>query len=375
MSSWRYTIDGTDVGPVDRHRMRSADGTILSLSGPNDASTIDRDRPDLTRYIPLLPIARKSLSTLGAGMTPLVAGTLEGRGVWFKLDSMLPTGSFKDRGAAVVVAMLKDSGVRRVVVDSSGNAAASMSAYAAVAGIACTVFAPASASVAKLVQSRAYGADVQLVDGSRDAVSDAAFDAASADLSTIYSSHNMSALFAEGVKTWALETWEQRGYSVPDRVFVPAGGGSAVLGAFRGFAATGTLPEIVACQPASCSPIVSAFQSGADHIEPASPEHTIAEGARIANPPRGNLILDLLRENGGDAIALAEPELQEALQTLWRQGIYAEPTAALGAAGFIKAVRRGDAVGGDNVILITGTGLKATETIQHLIEAVLPPSS
>lgn len=370
---WRYVSASGDEFSLESDLWRAPDGTsALQLDGPNDlsAAPIDHEGATLSRYGELLPVDGERLRSLGAGMTPLVPGELAGEVVWFKLDSLLPTGSFKDRGAAVVAAHLAARGVERVIVDSSGNAAAAMAAYCAVWGLGCTVYAPASASPGKLVQSRAYGAEVVPVEGARDDVAEAAQRAAEGDPGAVYSSHNWSPIFAEGVKTWALETWEQFGGRSPVAAFVPTGGGSALMGAYRGFQATGEMPQLHAAQPAACAPIVAAFDAHLGNAEPVEPGPTIAEGAKIGNPPRDRMILAALSDSGGGAHALSEERLVEALDVLWRQGIYAEPTAALGAAAFIQAVRNGWHVPeGPIVILITGDGLKATETIGHLIDS------
>ncbi len=339
----------------------------LEIDGPNDIEMIDRSVSGIARYAPILPVDPANFLTLGAGQSPLIEGTLAGQSVFFKLDSLLPTGSFKDRGAAVSVSLLASNNAQRIVVDSSGNAAAAMSAYCAAHGIECVVYAPASASPGKLIQSQAYGADVRLIDGPREAVASAAQKAGEADEGARYVSHNWSPVFAEGVKTWAVEVWEQLDQQTPDRVFVPTGGGSALVGAFRGFQATGVLPRIIAAQPAACAPLASAFELGERHLVAAIPGETIAEGARISAPPRDQILTEALRVTNGAAVAIEENELIAALRDLWNQGIYVEPTAGLGAAAFIRAATRGDDLTGTNVILITGSGLKSTDAIGTLL--------
>lgn len=367
MFTWRYTLGGLDHGPVTDAIWRGPDDKPLGIEGPNSVDLIEESGVGMGRYAPILPVEPDTLRTLGAGMTPLVEGHLADKPVYFKLDSLLPTGSFKDRGAAVAVALLQTIGARRIVVDSSGNAAAAMAAYSAASGIECVVYAPASASPGKLVQSHAYGADVRLVDGPREAVSDAAQSAGENDDGAFYVSHNWSPVFAEGVKTWAIEVWEQLGRRSPTSVYVPTGGGSALVGALRGFQATGSVPRLIASQPEACAPLVIAFKREATWIDAVEPAATIAEGARISNPPRNSILLDALRVSHGSATAISEDALVAALRELWSQGIYAEPTAALGAAAFIAAARRGDDQGDSSVVLITGNGLKATETIQSLL--------
>lgn len=371
MATWEYRCESCGHRePLDAVAWRCADcGAAYALDGPNRLAAGSLDAADRTlwRYGAVLPVGREHARSLGEGGTPLVAGRLAGRDVWFKHDALLPTGSFKDRGAAVLVAHLRRLGLTRVIVDSSGNAATAMAGFSAAAGIACTVYAPATTSPGKLVQSRAFGATVVPVEGNREAVARAAQDAAAADPSAFYASHNWHPVFVEGVKTWALEVWEQLGGRNPTAAFVPTGGGSAFVGAWRGFAATpAPLPKLVAAQPAACAPIVAAYTDRAPMT--VTPGPTIAEGTRIAAPSRPGQIMAALRESGGWAEAVAEAQIVAALRELWAQGVYVEPTAAVGAAACRAALERGDDLGeGPVVVLLTGSGLKATETIAGLV--------
>lgn len=316
-----------------------------------------------------MPVGQGDTHALGAGMTPLVPGSLAGHPVLFKLDALLPTGSFKDRGAAIMVAYLREVGANKLIIDSSGNAAAAMSGFSAANGLQCIVYAPATTSPGKLVQSRAFGAVVIPVEGSRDAVATAAQEAAASDPSALYASHNWHPIFVEGVKTWALEVWEQLGFSTPTTAWVPTGGGSAFVGGWRGFSATGgAIPRMMAAQPKACAPLVKAFAANADDVEPVEAGATIAEGTKIGAPARGRQMLDAIRSSGGSAFAVSESDIAATLQELWRQGLYVEPTAAVGAAAFRNAVANGFALpDGNHVILLTGNGLKATETNASLL--------
>jgi threonine synthase len=330
---------------------------------------IETRDPTIWRYAHVLPVARDAAVSLGEGLTPLIAGRLAGRTVRFKLDALLPTGSFKDRGAALLASHLRELGVRRVVVDSSGNAAAAMAGYCAAAGLECVVFAPEATSPGKLVQAQAFGARVTLVAGTREDVARAAQDAAAGDPAAFYASHNWHPVFVEGVKTWAIEVWEQLGRRNPAVAFVPTGGGSALVGAWRGFLATPDQPPaLVAAQPVACAPAVAALAAGATTIAPLTPGSTIAEGTRIGAPARGRQILAAVRDSGGWGEAVDEPLLVATLRELWAQGLYVEPTAAVGAAAFVAAVRGGRVLPeGEVVILLTGSGLKATATIAELL--------
>jgi threonine synthase len=301
-------------------------------------------------------------------MTPLLAGELDGDPVWFKLDFLLPTGSFKDRGASVLVAALAEAGVRRIVVDSSGNAAAAFAAFAAVHGLEAHVFAPAATAPEKLLQARAYGAQVTLVTGAREAVALAAQTAAERT-GAAYASHNWHPLFVEGTKTWLLEVWEQLGQRWPTACFVPAGGGSLVLGAEAALRALGGHGvTLVAAQPEACAPLVHAWKQGTSEVEPVEPGATLAEGARIGRPPRVSALLSALRQSGGWPEAVPEALLVATVRALWQRGLYVEPTAALGAAAYRLARRRGWKPDGPVVIVLTGSGLKTAGATRQVLD-------
>jgi threonine synthase len=369
MSTWEYVCERcARREPLDAPIWRCPIcGGALALDGPDSLTkeNIDTDDPTLWRYGALLPVGKEYARSLGEGMTPLVAGTLGGHAVWFKHDALLPTGSFKDRGAAVLVAHLRRLGLRRVIVDSSGNAAAAMAGYSAAAGLDCTVYAPATTSPGKLVQSRAFGATVHLIEGNREAVAAAAQGATEADAGAFYASHNWHPVFVEGVKTWALETWEQLGDQNPALAFIPTGGGSAFVGAWRGFGAVGALPRLVAAQPAACAPIVAAHEHGGPMI--VTPGATIAEGTRIGAPARTAQIMAALEASRGWAEAVSEEQIVAALRELWAQGFYVEPTCAVAAAACRAYLARKTPPDGPIVVLLTGSGLKATETIATLL--------
>jgi threonine synthase len=328
----------------------------------------------LWRYAAVLPVSPARAVSLGETLTPLVAGTLDGTPVRYKLDFLLPSGSFKDRGATVLISYLRSTGVTHAIEDSSGNAAAAIAAYAARAGIACTIFAPAHASAGKLVQAAAYGARVVRVEGSREDVAKAAMETAVATPSASYASHNWHPFFVEGVKTWALEVWEQLGYRLPDNLVTPAGSGSMVLGAAlacRQLQAAGVIsrpPRIFAVQPAACAPLDAAFRAGLADTPPVQPAPTIAEGTSIAAPVRGREVLAAIRQSSGQTVAVSEAEIADALRELARQGLYVEPMSAVAAAGARRLLASGEiGPGEETVILLSGSGLKATETIARAL--------
>jgi threonine synthase len=308
-------------------------------------------------------------------MTPLIKVDVGGVSVHWKLDHLLPSGSFKDRGSTILISHLKKCGVRRAIEDSSGNAAASTAAYAARAGINASIYAPALASRGKLVQTAAAGADVTWVEGSRDDVEQAAIGASAADPTASYASHNWHPFFIEGVKTWALEVWEQSDFQAPDNVVVTCGSGSMLLGAWlasQHLLAGGEIarmPRLFAAQPAACAPLHAAIISGADDVVPFDRQPAIAEGASIAKPVRGRELLNAVRMSEGGSVAVGELEIVRAQQDLARNGIYIEPTSAVAAAGLRQLLANGVIdPRSRTVVLLSGHGLKATEMIQRVLE-------
>lgn len=350
---------------------RCACGSYLDVApGPGlTPAEIDGDEPSLWRYRKALHLAGSRPPVwFGEGMTPLVRGEWGGRSVLFKVDYLFPSGSFKDRGSAMMINRLAELGVQAVMEDSSGNGGASVAAYCAAAGIDCRIYVPAYTSEGKVVQTRTYGAEVVKVPGTREDTAKAAEGAAA---ERFYASHNWHPLFIEGVKTVAYELWEQLGFRAPDNVVAPIGFGSSVLGLYRGFKellAAGQierLPRMFACQAANCAPVHALFTTGSPDVEP---QPTAAEGIACARPLRLPEIMRALQEGGGQTVAVTEAEIAAALHDLARgRGFYVEPTTAACAAGARRLLESG-AMGPDQVtvVLLTGSGLKATDKIAAL---------
>ena len=331
---------------------------------PNAIRTEERS---LWRYGAALPFVPEDPISMGEGCTPLVPRVIGGASALLKCEWFMPTGSFKDRGASVMLSLLRAQGVTDVLEDSSGNGGAAVSAYAAAGGMKVTIFVPASTSPAKTVQSRASGATIQLIPGSRQDCADAAL----AESERIfYASHNWHPFFLHGTKTLAYELWEDLGFVAPDNVIVPCGAGSNVLGCGIGFAElvrAGEIarsPRIFAAQPANCAPIARAFLGQA----PVAAQPTIAEGTAIAQPLRTMEVNQILSETGGGAVMLSEEEIAAATLDLARTGIYVEPTCAQAAAAFARLLEAG-AIRADEttVVVLTGTGLKSTPRIAELL--------
>jgi threonine synthase len=360
--------------PLSEARWCGDDGHYLNLAPtPGLRRThIDGGQRSVWRYAAALLVDPSHAVSLGEGWTPLLAGKWDSAPVLYKLEFMMPTGSFKDRGMTVMVSYLRSRGIAEVLEDSSGNAGASLSAYAAAAGMRCRILVPETASYPKIAQIAACGADVVTIKGSRQDVAEAAI-AQSAGI--FYASHNWQPLFVEGVKTLAYELWEQLGFAAPDNLVVPLGYGSNVLGAERGFAELvrngeiARMPRIFGVQAVRCAPYAAAFTAGASHLVPTETGPTIAEGIATSRPTRVAEVLSAVRESGGVIVAVEEDEIVTALGRLARQGLYVEPTSAAAAAGLSRLLASGAIRPHESTVLVlTGSGLKASAIIGDLLK-------
>ncbi|MFE0648778.1 threonine synthase [Streptomyces sp. NPDC059534] len=316
----------------------------------------------LWRYaeaLPPMPLAAEV--TLGEGRTPLVPLT---ESVSAKLDFLMPTLSFKDRGAVMLAAhalRLARAGVlERVVADSSGNAGTAVAAYGARAGLDCLVYVPAGTSPKKLEQIRAHGARVVEVDGDREATALAA-RAAADEPGTFYASHVYNPYFPHGTKTYVYELWEELGGRLPDTIVVPVGNGTLLLGAalaldeLHRHGLTDTRPALVAVQAEAVSPLATAFHAGADDLTgPAPARPTLAEGIAITAPPRAGQILRAVRKSGGTFLTVTEEQIRTAQRDLARRGLFVEATGVACWA----AVRAAPPRPGLTVVPLCGAGAK-----------------
>jgi threonine synthase len=328
-------------------------------------------KPTLWRYREAIPIEDdRNVVTFDEGFTPLVPAEIAGRFVWLKQDHLFPSGSYKDRGAAVLVSKVRELGIKAVVEDSSGNAGCAIAAYCAGAEISCEIFVPADTSPGKLAQIGLYGASLHKVPGSREETARAVLLAAA---KIYYASHSWNPFFFQGTKTFAFEICEQLRWQAPDAVILPAGNGTLLLGAHIGFGELraagiiGRIPKIVGVQAANCAPLSRAFQRGMETPSPVRKADTLAEGIAIVEPIRGPQILKAVKDSGGDFIEVEEREIKEALIVLARKGFYVEPTAAAAIAAVPKYLAR---LKKDEVIVsvLTGHGLKSTEKMLKILE-------
>jgi threonine synthase len=335
-----------------------------------DVNLVNGNLGGIWRYHHFLPVDYKDAVTLGEGYTPLLQIELFGKQVFVKQEQLFPTGSYKDRGASVLMSYAKKIGVTHVVQDSSGNAGCSIAAYAANAGIGCDIFVPADTSSAKLAQVRAYGANLVLVDGDRQATAAAALLASQ---KSYYASHCYNPYFLQGTKTFAYEVCEQLGWKAPDVVVLPAGNGTLILGCYIGFKhlfdsnVITKMPKIVAVQSAHCAPLYEAWKQGFNEPVKVNSGHTLAEGIAIAEPIRGNEMISAVTKTQGVFVTVSDDEVIGALKLCSSKGFYIEPTSAATIAGLMKAQ---EIVEGETwVTLFSGHGLKSTEKLLAILDA------
>jgi len=331
---------------------------------------IDRKTRSLWRYRAALPVRIDRPITLGEGCTPLIEKAWGDFRPLFKLEWFNPTSSFKDRGTTVMLSFVRRLGIDAVLEDSSGNGGASVAAYGAAGGLRVKILAPSYASAPKIAQIRAYGAEVQLVDGPRE---ESQAEAIRQSNDVFYSSHNWQPFFLQGTKSFAYEIWEDLNFSAPDNVVMSVGAGSALLGCYIGFKelmAAGQIaemPRLFAAQPLNCSPVDASFKAGVDTPVARDVKPTMAEGTAIQAPLRLREMIRAIKQTSGGTIAISEDEIVLALKKLAREGLLVEPTSAtaaaaidkLAASSLIKAAQR-------TVVILSGTGIKSAATISAL---------
>jgi len=324
------------------------------------------------RWRDLLPVgpAAEPVS-LGEGDTPLLAAPGLGerlglRRLWLKNDTLMPTGSFKDRGFSLAVTVATELGLRRAFTYSSGNAGASLAAYAARAGIDATVLVEYLASPVKVAAIRGYGARVVSLRFGSSAEIFSALEAIEGKAP--YSFVNfINPVRHEAMKTYAYEICEALDWRAPDVMLHPVGTGGGLYGAWKGFRELrelgwiDRLPRMIGVQPAACAPIVAAVERGDTIARPAGdPAATIAQSIAADAPiQQGERVLRAIRESGGTAVAVSDSQLTEAMRLLGREGILAEPSAAAPLAGLIECLRTAAvSPASEAVCVITGSGLK-----------------
>jgi threonine synthase len=348
------------------------------------------------RYCSVLPDVTPV--TLGEGWTPLIQSRRY-PGLYIKEEGANPTGTFKARGLGLAVTMAKHYGLQHLAVPSAGNAAGALAAYAAAAGITAHIFMPQDVPLANYLEGIIYGADVTMVDG---LISDCARmvgeniktqKAANTPIEKIW--FDISSLKepfrVEGKKTMGYELVEQLGWKYPDAVFYPTGGGVGLIGMWKAFEemeqlgwVSGKRPKMYALQSSGCAPIAKAYAEHKPASEFFQNAATFAAGLRVPKPYADTIILDIVRESGGEAIAHPDDQiLASILDWAKNEGIFLSPEGAAATAAYDELIANGDLKPTDNVVLFnTGAGLKYTDMTAEAMhlkrpqekKAVLPTS-
>ena len=326
----------------------------------------------LWRYRELLPVRDDaSLVTLGEGGTPLLASTrlvekLGAPSLYLKDESLNPTGTFKARGFSVAVSMAVELGLKRLALATAGNAGGALAAYTARCGLQASVIMPENSPRANLLECRFYGAELELIPGTirecglrlKEKIGSGEWF----DVSTFREPYRV-----EGKKTMAYEFFEQLGGRLPEAVIYPAGGGTGLVAMWKAFEEMEALgwigpgrPKMVAVQASGCAPLVRAFDQGAEQAEPWANPSTEASGLCVPRSLADFLILRLLRESKGKAVAVEEAEIQQAVREIAAtEGLLIAPEAAAAYAGYKrlleeKFLERNESV----VVFLTGSGYK-----------------
>lgn len=340
-------------------------GGLFDYKDPISFNPVQPSRPgrqSIERFRRSFPLpADVDFVSLGEGDTPLISHRIFSHEIFFKCEHLNPTGSFKDRGSAVLVSALIAAGVEEIVEDSSGNAGASLAAYAARAGIQARIYVPESASGPKRSQIGAYGAQVVQIPGPRSATAQAVQREAEGEV--VYASHAYLPHGIAGIATIAFEIAEQLTGS-PGTIIAPVGHGTLLLGLHRGFQAlqsAGVIdrtPVMIGVQASACAPLWAVFSGGASEVHKASEGATVAEGVRIIQPLRGDAVLQAIEESGGKMIAVDEEKILKGRDALARIGLYVEPTSALVVSALEEVLENcPDPI----VLILTGSGFKALE--------------
>lgn len=375
--------------PADTLRNLSDDGYPLLACYHLDQvraavdKNVFRTRPaTMWRYWELLPVLKEeNLVSLGEGGTPLLPMPHLGRTLGFshlyvKDEGNNPTGSFKARGLAAAVSKAKELGAKKLAIPSAGNAAGAMSAYAARAGLEAVVVMPEDVPPINSIECAMVGAKVYLIKG---LITDAGKMIQQAkerygwfDVSTLKEPYRI-----EGKKTMGLELAEDFAWELPDVIVYPTGGGTGLIGMWKAFDELEQLgwisshrPRMISVQATGCAPIVKAFAEGADSAPYWEGANTIAAGMRVPKAIGDFLMLKVLRESHGTAIAVSDEEIMEAQKLFGKQeGLFVSPEGAANLAALLKLKEKGEVKAGEKIVLFnTATGLKYT----HLLHFNFP---
>jgi threonine synthase len=333
------------------------------------------------RYWELLPLNDYSSAVeLGTGLSILHKATNLGKqlglnNLYIKDDTVNPTNSFKDRPASVAISKAKEFGAAAVGCPSTGNLAASVAAHAAKAGLPCYIFIPSNTELTKVLQASIYGAHIIAVNGTYDQANRLAAQAAS-HYNWAFANINLRSYYVEGSKTLAFEICEQLGWETPDSIIIPLGSGALLCAIYRGlnqFKKIGLIEDkptkLIGVQAEGCSPIEKSFKAGLDDVIPIEHPKTLAKSLAIGDPGDGYYVLKYIKETNGTVVAVTDQEIIEAIRLVAeKEGIFTEPAGGVTIAALKKLAGKNYFDSSEKVICaVTGSGFKATDTIQKAI--------
>lgn len=371
------------LAPREKHLLCSCGAPLLARYDLDAARGWSRDTlcgrvPNMWRYRELMPIFEgEEPVTLGEGFTPLVhaqalGATLGLDRLYIKDESLNPTNSFKARGQSAAITRARYLGAKTIALPTAGNAGNAAAAYSAAAGLGCEVFIPKDAKPPFVRECQLYGAHVTLVDG---LITDAGRLAAEKgkplgwyDVSTLKEPYRV-----EGKKTMAYELAEQMGWTWPDWIIYPTGGGTGMIGMWKAFEEIERIgwvkpskrPRMVSVQAANCAPIVRAYQEGTERAEPWEGASTIADGLRVPRAIGDFLILRAVRESGGTAVAVRDEAMVNGMLTIGKlSGISAAPEGGAAFVAIQQLVANGAIAPHHSVVLFnTGGALKYLDVL------------
>ena len=332
------------------------------------------------RYRDVLPEVEPV--TLGEGFTPLIKSRATPN-TWIKDEGLNPTGSFKARGLGMAVTMARHFGLKKLAIPSAGNAAGALAAYCAAAGIEAFIFMPKDVPQANYLECKAYGAQVELVDG---LIGDCARIVGERkqkegwfDITTLKEPFRV-----EGKKTMGYEVAEQLGWTLPDAIIYPTGGGVGMIGMWKAFEELQQMrvigserPRMVAVQSEGCAPIPKAWEEGKQTSEAWTNAATVAAGLRVPKAYGDYIILDILQKSHGTAVAVSDADILDAVRDWARdEGVFAAPEGAASLAAYRKLLASGFFKPSDKVVLFnTGSGLKYVDVIAPKTRSAAQPQS
>jgi threonine synthase len=384
---------GEHLGAAQPHTVCPKDGgslyvryNLAPLKGKFTPDSLRGRVASMWRYREVLP--GDDPVTLGEGFTPMLPSR-DHQNVFIKDEGLNPTGSFKARGLCAAVTMAKQYGLRKLAVPSAGNAASALAAYCAAAGIEAHIFMPQDVPMANLVECKAYGAKVTLVDGLISDCARMVNERKQAegwfDISTLKEPFRV-----EGKKTMGYEVAEQLGWELPDAIFYPTGGGVGLIGMWKafdemeqlGWLASGNSggkrrPKMISVQAAGCAPVAKAWDEHKPVAEMWQNAQTLAAGLRVPKPYADYIILDILKQSGGTAIAVSDHQIFEAVEE-WasREGVFAAPEGAASLAAYKILLAQGFLKPTDKVVLFnTGSGLKYIDAVAGAMKIHAPAAA